>query len=141
MKVLGPYIRKTDDRAFVVIIKPDGKRTTKSYARHLYESVYGPILGNFDVDHKDGDRTNDSIDNFQLLTRKENAEKSILEQNLKVDVFIGQCPNCNSWFVKSASRVISNLKQNKKGPFCSKHCAGTYSQQIQMIKRGRGETG
>ena len=126
MKVLGPYIRKTDDRAFVVIIKPDGKRTTKSYARHLYESVHGPILGNFDVDHKDGDRTNDSIDNFRLLTRKENAEKSILEQNLKVDVFIGQCPNCNSWFVKTMRQVrYNNINRNKKGPFCSKSCASS----------------
>ena len=44
----------------------------------------------------------------------------------KVDVFIGQCPNCNSWFVKTMRQVrYNNINRNKKGPFCSKSCASS----------------
>ncbi|XP_072022071.1 uncharacterized protein [Amphiura filiformis] len=44
--------------------------------RFVYECFKGEILSNLDVDHIDGSRINNHIDNLQLLTRLKNCQKA-----------------------------------------------------------------
>jgi hypothetical protein len=127
-KVYGPYVRKQDGRKIVVLRMRDGKLTTKSYARFLYEQEHGEI-GDTDltVDHVDEDVTNDVLNNFELLTRADNIAKSA-----RTEMFKGVCPLCDAPFEKPLRQVRGNLKKNKSGPFCSRHCAGRYSQAVQV---------
>ncbi len=128
IKVYGPYTRKQDNRKIVVLRLLDGKLTTKSYARFLYEQEYG-IIGdiNLTVDHIDENVTNDVLSNFDLLTRANNIRKSA-----KTEMFNGICPTCDQSFEKRMSQVRGNLKRGSEGPFCSRSCAGRFTRAFQL---------
>lgn len=125
-KVYGPYVRKQDNRKVVVLRLRDGTLTTKSYARYLYEQANGEIGDiNLTVDHKDEDVTNDVLDNFDLLPRALNIQKSAMKA-----MWTGNCPECNSTFEKPLSVINGNLKKGKAGPFCSRRCAGARNARL-----------
>jgi|ERR1044071_2543272 len=122
MKVYGPYLRK-DGRKHVILY--DGKtKKTVSYPKWLMQNLLGRELdSNLEtVDHKDEDFTNDSYDNLQLLTRRENIQKS--HKPAETITFI--CPICKTTVTKFARVIRDNLRQGKAGPFCSRSCAGKY---------------
>lgn len=61
----------------VVILHDNGTRQTQSYPRYLMEQHLGRKLETWEqVDHIDEDPTNNSVDNFQILTVAENNRKS-----------------------------------------------------------------
>ena len=64
-----------DNRRRVYLYGKDTKMTT-SYARYLMSVKLGRFLDkNEVVDHIDNDRTNDVIENLQILTEKDNIDK------------------------------------------------------------------
>lgn len=72
-RIYGPY-RGKDGRCRVVHY--DGSRTwSESHARYVWRKLVGPIPEGYDVDHIDGDRTNDDPSNLQLLSKQENRRK------------------------------------------------------------------
>lgn len=107
----------------MVLVKEDGKHTTKSYPKYLMEQTLNRDLTLEEtVDHIDEDFTNDKLDNLQILSREENAAKSMSFRPRKTYSFV--CPECNKEATKYLNQVKSNLKKTKRGPFCSKVCAG-----------------
>lgn len=86
--IYGPYKRK-DGRKHIILRFKMGKgcsggNLTYSYSKFLLEMKIGrKLLKNETCDHKDEDFTNDSFDNLQVLTRKENINKSKLGKNWK----------------------------------------------------------
>lgn len=132
VKVYGPYSRKEDKRKIVVLRLANGKLTTKSYARFLYEQKNGEISSDLVVDHIDEDQTRDEFDNFQLLTFAENIKKSL---SGTTEISRHTCPMCTIEFNAFARQVRGNQgKQNKAGPFCSRQCAGRYGASKQGSK-------
>lgn len=126
MVMYGPYSRP-DGRLHVIHYDSNtGKRRTQSYPRYLMEQKLGRELTSDEhVDHIDGDRTNNDIENFQILSYVENNRKSIIERGIskKWGSFI--CPTCENEFMLSVSRYTGNqVVQKKKGPYCSRRCAG-----------------
>jgi hypothetical protein len=120
--IYGPYTNR-ENRKFVVIIGPKGRKTT-TYARYLIEQKIGRNLRlDETVDHIDGDKTNDNIENLQLLSRAENIRKS----SKATEWFTFVCPVCGAIASKPLSKVKHNRKQGKAGPFCGKSCAGKVS--------------
>lgn len=77
-KTYGPY-RGKDGRARVVHWMPDGRRTSESYPRYLWRTHKGEIPEGMEVDHKNGDRTDDRLDNYQLLAHRPNAQKAFVD--------------------------------------------------------------
>ena len=59
----------------------NGKAYTISEHRLVYAWFKDDIPAKHDVDHIDGDTMNNSLDNLQLLTRKENLAKRTLTQS------------------------------------------------------------
>ncbi|MCJ7747890.1 MAG: HNH endonuclease [Desulfobacterales bacterium] len=45
----------------------NGKRIKMSRSRWIWEQAYGPIPKGYDVHHKDEDKENDTLENFELL--------------------------------------------------------------------------
>jgi hypothetical protein len=45
--------------------------------RVVFESVHGDISKGYVIDHIDNDKTNNSIDNLQMITQRENTLKSV----------------------------------------------------------------
>ena len=129
-KFYGPYRRK-DNYSHMVLRKPDGKRTSLSYAKYLMEKhLQRRLLSCETVDHIDRNPQNNSLDNLQILSRSEHAKLDVLR--LKEQSFT--CPMCAKLFKARGaklSKVITERKRGKVGPFCSKSCAGKYGTQIQ----------
>lgn len=110
-----------EPRYSVILVRHDGTLTSMSYARYLMSCHLKRFLDKTEhVDHKDGNKLNDVISNFQILSQKDN--------NLKRTVELGQtrlmvelkCPECLKSFIKTKS----NSFLDKKGKFncCSKDC-------------------
>ena len=74
-KTYGPY-RGKDGRARVVHWMQDGSTRSESYPRYLWRQHRGEIPAGMDVDHINGDRTDDRLENYQLLPHRENASKA-----------------------------------------------------------------
>lgn len=129
MRVYGPYYRN-DGRQHVCIVYDDGSRRTVSYPKYLMEQELGreldPDLET--IDHIDGDIDNNDFSNFRIIERSKHASEDA--PRLKTEKFI--CPMCEIEFVpENMSRVATERKRNKAGPFCSKSCAGRYGAYVQ----------
>lgn len=122
-KVYGPYTRK-DGRQHVIHYYGNNFRVTQSYPRYLMEQKLDRELEDWEeVDHIDNDPTNNSIDNLQILTQRENQQKEADRRTKEVWDFT--CPICGVFFQKEARFVRwNNIVRKKKGPYCSRSCAG-----------------
>jgi hypothetical protein len=124
IKVYGPYRRK-DGRQ--IVIHYDGRhRRTQSYPRYLMEQELGRKLEPWEqVDHINNDPTDDRLDNFQILTPKEKKKKAAIANGLSAKWLYFECPVCDSGFILKESTYRANQGvQGKKGPYCSRSCAG-----------------
>lgn len=117
-----------EPRRVVSLIGKDGIRTSLSYARYLMSCHLRRYLNIKEhVDHKDDNKLNDAIDNFQILTQKENNIKKNIYHNIKLAEEIELiCPVCNIVF-KRPSRNIKNKLLLGKKPCCSRKCGGVNS--------------
>jgi endogenous inhibitor of DNA gyrase (YacG/DUF329 family) len=121
------------------------KRTheTVSYPRLIMENYLERYLNkNEDVHHKDGDKTNNNINNLEIV----NHNKHVSDHNYaKSKIYydeIRRCPVCNVWFqwtdkqqknfYRNKNRKKSRYRTQSDEPFCSKKCAGIYSRRVQL---------
>ncbi len=126
-KVYGPYTRK-DNRKHLILYDENQNKRTLSWPKALIEIKLGRLLiGNETVDHDDEDKTNDDYNNLKILTRADNARKSIKPAELYTFI----CPECRHEATKSLRMVKHNKKQKKFGPFCSRSCAGRFNKRKQ----------
>lgn len=104
----------------MMVFYADGSKSTTQYARYLIEQHLGRLLvGDETVDHINGDRTDDRLENLQVLSLSENAAKSAVDP----EWFEFNCPVCGIACKKRANKVRHNRKQGKAGPFCGRSCA------------------
>lgn len=115
----GPYLCK-DGRLRIII---DGK--TKSYPRFLWESAYGKLPEDLEIHHKNKNPLDNKLTNLEVLSKKEHRK---LHRKIKSELFV--CPVCSKDFSLEGKRLSyskSNRLKGKKGPFCSRSCAGKWS--------------
>ncbi len=74
-----PFGKTVSYKAY--LFHENGKAYTISEHRLVYAWFKDDIPAKYDVDHIDGDTMNNSLDNLQLLTRKENLAKRTLTQS------------------------------------------------------------
>lgn len=120
-------------RKFLTIYFADGSQRYMPYARYLLECRAGRRLRrNEHVHHLDENFCNDDISNLELKV----ASDHIREHRPAAELLASICPECEKSFSASARYVrYSQQKQNKAGPFCSKSCAGKYSQKLGSARR------
>lgn len=122
-KVLGPYVDKKSGRRIVNLFYEGGEKKTTALGRWVLEQKLGRCLEKWEtVDHINGDPTDDSPENLQVLTLMDNIRKSAKPRELATFT----CPVCGAWAAKPARYVRHNRKQGKAGPFCGKSCAGKF---------------
>lgn len=112
----------------MVLVYEDGTMGSMSYPKFLMQKELGRNLEKWEtVDHINDNRSDDRVENFQILSRKDNILKSVK----KGDMFYFICPECKKESERPLRHVRHARKQGKTGPFCSRECAGTYNARIQ----------
>jgi len=117
----GYIVINKENRRHVCLVHTITKqRTTTSYARYLISVKEGRILTNLEeVDHINGDKTDDSLDNLQILSKNENIRKSFSHRSRKMVEMT--CPNCNEIFSKPLN--CTHLQKKGKYTSCSSKCS------------------
>lgn len=97
----------------------DGKMTSMSYAKYLYTSHYKcQVNEGCQVDHINGDRMDDRIENLQVISERYNKQKDHFHK-----VFVElECPVCHSRFIFDSRNL-----RFKNNPCCSRRCGGIKS--------------
>ena len=75
------------------------------------------LNANEEVDHIDGNNSNDVIENLQLLTLEDHRNKSAKEKRGRKH-FKVRCPNCQKEFIRASNLV----KRKYKLTFCTLSC-------------------
>lgn len=134
--VRGPYFAKDKGRYYVQIVWESGNHYQSMHlARFLMQEHVGRLLTDEEeVDHIDENKANDDLTNLQILTPKENHNKTFRKYELEI---IEQCIWCDNFF--TMSNVKQRLWKNKQragkaGPFCTASCAAKYSAQQRLAK-------
>lgn len=128
-KIYGPYVYKSTGRKHVVLAYGNSK-ISKPYSRYLMEVHIGRILDGRKetVDHVDGDKTNDVIENLQILSLSENVKKAWEDgtyNDQKVSKIQLTCPLCSKNFLLTNGAYNWKKKKYNSGPYCSKSCSNT----------------
>lgn len=72
----GYLVTNSKNRKFVILYNSANDRTTIPYARYLMSVKLKRYLKDDEhVDHIDNDKTNDDINNLQILSQTENNQK------------------------------------------------------------------
>lgn len=110
---LGYLVVNKEPRRTVILFNSDDDRSSVSYARYLMSVNLGRYLTRQEqVDHVDNDKTNDIIENLQILTPAENNRKS--SKGLTYYEFV--CPICRVGF------KLTSQRSHKNSPTCSRKC-------------------
>jgi len=95
-----------------------GERRTLLYSKFLMSiKVSRWLEPEEEVDHIDGNKNNDSIDNLQIMSAKEHNVKTISEMPKK-EMFSLDCSECGCQF----EREKRQMHKNSKRVYCSNEC-------------------
>lgn len=127
------YTNKKDGRVRVVFKREDGTITSKSYPRVVMEKHLGrDLLPNEDVHHKDGDVTNNNIDNLEIILHGEHQRQHVQKYFDKLAV----CDVCGKEFVWTGVRQRRYYIDLKRGLdriiTCSLKCSSYYGRMKQL---------
>jgi hypothetical protein len=120
--VNGYLIKDRDGRMDIHLMLGCGKKPLRkcmSYAKYLWMSHYKmDVPDGYQVDHINNDKTDDRIENLQLLTRADNIRKS---HRMKAWSTV-TCPVCGKMF-----EIETRVLRFKQKPCCSRKCGGIKS--------------
>ncbi len=108
-----------EPRRVATLRKQDGTMTSMAYAKYLYTSFYECDVANGDqVDHINGDRMDDRIENLQVISQHYNNAK-----DKPVKVLVERiCPVCGEKFLFYRRNLPF-----RPNPCCSRRCGGIKS--------------
>lgn len=121
-------------RRTVYLYNSHSDRTSTQYARYKMAVSLGRFLEEHEtVDHIDEDKTNDALENLQVLSRAENTRKA--NKLPDVDVI---CAVCGITFTRSRTKLRGKFDKAMRGELtCSRSCgAKKAAQTLKDKKRG-----
>jgi hypothetical protein len=84
-----------------------------------------------EVDHHDDDKTNDDINNLQLLTQEDNLLKEQYRYIMFEQVRYGfHCAYCTNSFILTEAEANERLAKSVEMAFCSRSCSTNYHRYI-----------
>lgn len=112
-------ITTKEPRRIVILVNEDNKRSSISYAKYLYTSHYHCEVAEGDqVDHINGDKMDDRIENLQVISGRYNQQKD----HKRKEMVLLTCPVCNQEFLFPKRNLSSH-----PNPCCSRKCGGIKS--------------
>ena len=108
-----------EPRRVATLRKSDGTMTSMSYAKYLYTSHYETDVADGDhVDHVNGDKLDDRIENLQVISGTYNRQKD----HKPKEMVVMTCPVCGKEFVFPKGNLSTH-----PNPCCSRRCGGIKS--------------
>lgn len=103
-----------ENRKVATIRKPDGETHSMAYAKYVYTSHHHYDVPEGDqVDHINGDKTDDRIENLQVISKNYNIRKDhIIKEMVECE-----CPICHKRFLLNKRDF-----KYKNNPCCSLEC-------------------
>lgn len=141
-KYVSFYFNKTKGRWYATLRKSkteqlsngEKSQTGMTRARYLLSVHLGRYLDdNEEADHINNIKTDDRIDNLQVLTKDENREK--YHQHFTSDIqekVLLRCAECGKTFKRIKWRHDNSVRDNNENDFCSMSCRSTYN-----VKNGK----
>lgn len=128
----GYTVTNPEGRKTLILFNKRNERTSTQYARYLMAVKLGRYLTPEEtVDHIDGNKQNDSIDNLQILTLKDNIRKTCKKEDYHC-----VCPICGKHFViprHKGSGILQKTKILNGTKCCSRECG--YKLTAQKLKK------
>ena len=118
---IKPYLNKHTGYK-VVVLRANGKKSLHTIAQLIAMAFlkYNPVGSRVVVDHIDGDKTNDRLDNLQIISNRENIAKS---NRVKTSTYPGV------HYRKDTKKWRAMITVNGK----TKHI-GTFDQELKAAK-------
>lgn len=116
------YLRtsKDDQRSRVDLFNSNSDRTTISYARYKKSVELGEELSkDVEVDHYDRNKSNDDLNNLQILSKEAHKAKTKIEVSGRNTVTL-ICVNCQKSFEREVYNVTTH--NDNINFFCSRSC-------------------
>lgn len=108
-----------EPRRVATLRKPNGEMISMSYAKYLYTSHFNTDVNPMDhVDHINGDKLDDRIENLQVISGYYNRIKNKKHK----EMILLNCPVCNQEFLFPKRNLSTH-----KNPCCSRKCGGIKS--------------
>lgn len=108
-----------EPRRVATLRKLNGEMTSMSYAKYLYTSHYETDVAEGDqVDHINGDKMDDRIENLQVISGVYNRQKDHKHKEMVVRI----CPVCQKEFLYPKRNLSTH-----PNPCCSRRCGGIKS--------------
>lgn len=123
-KLINKWTRQSQDspgRVYCRFVNEFGNLESTTWARYLMQRHLDVrIPGTHDVDHINGDYTDDRIENLRVLTIKENLNTGA---RANPAIVIEKCMQCGESTYQTIAQVKKRNTLNQWGPFCSNRCA------------------
>lgn len=112
-------VTNKEPRRTAILMSSNKTTLTMSYAKYLYTSYYKEdVSKEFHIDHINGDKMDDRIENLQKITGAYNRRK---DHPVKEMVLV-KCPVCGTEFLFSKGNLPFH-----PNPCCSRRCGGIKS--------------
>jgi hypothetical protein len=107
-------VTNTENRKNVVLFNSQEDRTTISYARYLMSVKMGSFISpEWHVDHINEDKTNDDINNLQLLSPLQNSIKQGLARRQNIHGTLATYRYCKCDVCKLGKRLYNQGKKQE----------------------------
>ena len=120
-KIKNAYVVvNKEPRRVCVMVYNDGTKHSMSYAKYLYTSHFCcDVPKGEEIDHINGDKMDDRIENLQKISKAYNIKKDRKGQEM-IEI---KCPVCGQTFLFKKRNLSSH-----PNPCCSRRCGGIKSQ-------------
>lgn len=127
--VSGPTGPHSHGYKMCMVKYSDGVGVSVTWHKYLYEQEYGHLPYGTHVHHKNGDKSDDRIENLEAKTASDHARDH--QPSALMQTYV--CPWCSQSFERDDRTVRHNQKSNKKaGPFCSRSCGASWGREKQL---------
>lgn len=120
----GYLVTNSENRKNVILYNSKDKRSTVSYARYLMSVKLGRYLEKDEqVDHIDEDKTNNTLENLQILSPSQNIIKNNISRGRFLKVLTLRCPVCRTPFTRKRGNTQAVMSKQHLVSSCSRKCA------------------
>lgn len=120
----GYVVTNKENRKTLLLVNDKKDRSSTQYARYLLAVKLKRFLTSDEtVDHVNDDKTDDSLENLQILTRKDNLVKANKYPDVKLI-----CPICKDTFYRTLTQLRGKKERIENNMVaCSRSCGGKLS--------------